>query len=283
MWPKNIGATDATASFYTPLNNLDIDDLVPTVFGTQWFGTARTTQAWDVKATLGWKARYQVVNMTNVTVQYEKLVFKVIKDTPNIASTVANQSLQNPLNIAGQYLRQSEDKAAADSGDATNGGLHTERNQLTAIPAWTHWHRLVQKKKFSLAPGKMHTDYITSKQKPFNLIDWFPQTIVQAAIPIEPVPFWCRRKGQHFILYKMLSAPADCNDASAPENAESTRTTPLSLLSYQVNYNMFIPNVLQKTRFLPLATLGYKAGIAAADIVVMGDIDVQEVAERIVV
>jgi len=282
MWPKDVGTTDQTAAFYTPLNWNDVDAIVPAVFGTQWYGTGNTSQVWEIKASLSWQARYQVVNLTNVTVNYEVMMFKCKRDIPNFASTTEGQSFANPLNIAGQYLKQTNDKAGADSGDASNGGLHTERNQLNNIPAWNYWYKQVTKKKFSLAPGKMKTNFIKSKTKPFQLIDWYPQTIVQSAIPIEPPALFCRRKGQTFLLYKMLSAPADVNDSAAPKDAESTRTTPLSLLSYQVNYTLFVPELYQRTKFLPLTTIGYKAGAAQADIRVMGDSLITEIPELVV-
>jgi len=281
MWPRVPSADQASHSYYTPQGYFDMVDLMPKVFGTGWYATLNNSEVFDSYFSIAWQARYMVMNLTNVPVRYVAKVFKVKRDVPNLATSTSTRSFNNPLNIVGQYLKDIGDKAIADGADANNSGLHTERVQLESIPAWNHWFKTLRTDRFTLGPGKRKAHTLKRRNHNIKLVDLFPNVI--AGTVSAPAILNAFRRGDTFIMYKMLSDPADVNDATSdPLSAESTRTTPLSLLSYQVNYIVRKPNVTIRSQFTPLDSHGFKSGVAAADIAVMADDDIKEVAQIVV-
>jgi len=281
MWPRVPSADQASHSFYIPQGYFDMADLMPKVFGTGWYSTINNSEVFDSYFTIAWQARYMVMNLTNVPVRYVAKVFKVKRDVPNLATSTNTRSFNNPLNLVGQYLKDIGDKAAADGADANNSGLHTERVQLESIPAWNHWFKTLKTDRFTLGPGKRKGHTLRRRNHNIKLVELFPNVIAAGTGGAPPI-LHAFRRGDIFIMYKMLSDPADVNDAIAPLEAESTRTTPISLLSYQVNYVVRKPSVVIRSQFTPFDSHGFKSGVVAADIAVMADDDIKEVPQRIV-
>lgn len=279
MWPRLNTANEAlvVGGFYTPEDAQDLGNIMPYVFGNTWYTTV-VDEIYRTGWNIAYKARYQCTNMSNSTTKYDMLVFRVIRDTSNSAATLINSSPINPLNIVGQQLKAGIDRSAADDGDAKSSALHTERIQIEKEPSWRHYHKLLMKKSFMLGPGETKTHFIGRRSRFVKLIDYYPDAIVgQASIPA--MLMW-RRRGDKFIMYKMYSMPADVNDATVGLTADSTRTVPVSLLSYQVNYFINKPAIRPASAFIALPSSGFKAIPVAADIAIMGDDDVKEVAMR---
>lgn len=280
MWPRQIGAGENNGGFYTPATQNDMLNMMDFIFGTGWY-TTQTSEVWDSNFTMSWKARYEVVNITNIPVRYEVERWKIMKDVPYVAGGASSQNTLNPLTLAGQYLYSTGDTTALSNQDAGNTGLHTIRNQLSANKAWTNWYTRTSKKTFTLQPGKMKAHTISRKTYTQRLVDNYPNILVNQIV--SPTPLFCRRKGDSFLLYKMLSEPADVNDVIAdPLQETSTRTTPKSVLSYQCQYTVLKPNVRKQTAFIPLPTLGYNTTtLTMADIAVMADSDFKEAPETV--
>lgn len=288
MWPRDPAAggvlpnpitAETNQSFYHPENSIDLNAILRTVFGTNMFTTV-VSEVFDAKFTIAYKAAYTVTNLTNIPVRYECLKFRVIRDVPAYGDGGTNIGLQNPFNMAAHYYYSTQDRNATDIG-VFQTAIHTERNQLTNNPAWYHWYKLVKKDKFTLGPGKMKKHTLSRKAHQMSLLEVYPNIVIAQANP--PYVANARRRGDTFIVYKMLSDAADANGASGNIwQDQSTRTTPLSLLAYQCNYTVCRPNTQVKTLFFPLDTLGYKQVPVAADIVVMADDDIKEAPQRFV-
>lgn len=275
MWPRELDSNEASNSYYTPWDHHDTYSAMNLIYGSGWYSMTSNTEAWDTYLKIAWKARYQVTNLSNSEVVFERLVFKVKRDMPQYTGSTVIKSLLNPLNVVGQYLRQKGDLTVTDAGDATNAGLHTERNSVQNIPAWNHWITLKNKKRFVLAPGKTKTHVIGRKSYIWKMINAFGDAIPTTGSETEPLGLVARARGDLFIMYKMISGPADINDGLAPLVSPSTRTVPRALLSYQVNYTVAKPAERVRTQFTPLPSHGIQVS-AAANIVFMGNSDISE-------
>lgn len=275
MWVRQPLATEDLSDMYHPMVVHDISAMISSILGTGWWSTTINSEIWETVLQVAWQARYSVTNLSNTPVDYERLVFRVKRDVPNFAAGTVTLAMGNPFNIVGEYLYQTGDKAAGDSQSAVNAGLHTERIKLENIPAWYHWYKLVNKKRFTLHPGATKKHVLRRKPYLFHPIDQYP-TIVAGQIIGQPSPSYCRMRGDTFIVYKMISRPADINDAVAPLEANSTRTAPLSLMAYQCNYLITKPSVRKNTVLNQLVSYGLGIAAADANIAVMADEDFKE-------
>lgn len=279
MWPRTNSASEQLVplGFMTPEDAVDIATMVPLVYGTTWYSSV-VDEVFRTGWNIAYKARYQCTNMSNTETRYEVLVFRQVRDAPNTTASAFAASLINPLNVVGSQLKGGLDRTGVDFADARNTALHTERILLENQPSWRHYHKLLSKKKFVLGPGKTKTHYIGRKTRFVKMLEYFPDTIIGQ--PAAPTMLMYRRRGDKFLMYKALSSPADVNDTVIGLAAETTRTIPVSLLSYQCNYFIHKPNVRPASAYITLPTHGIKAVVGAADIVVMADDNVQEVVQR---
>lgn len=276
MWPRGNLSSEAqtTASaFMAPMYHNDISQIMSTVLGSSWWAL-QSTEIYQQKLLIAWKARYQVTNLSNTEVNYERLVFRVKQQIPFVGLTTFNNNTGNPFNLAGAYLAAVQELNSGDAIDATNAALHTERNDIQYNPAWNHWYELKSKKRFSLNPGKTITHILNRKQRMFNALEMYPNILTPGGV--QATPLFVQLRGDTFIVYKMLSSPADVNDAALPLLATSTRTQPISLLSYQVNYFVLKPNVKPSTQFTAMTSYGITA-TGIANIALMGNNNIVEV------
>lgn len=279
MWPHNpaiSAGADNSPSFFSPWNKQDIQLIVPLVFGNAWFNT-QISEIFKTKMLLAYQARYQVTNMSNTKTRYEKLVFVCKRDVTNYTGGSSITSLTNPMNLAGAWNYALSDQAVGDAKDALNNGLHTERHQLTQSASWNYFFKLKSKEKFTLGPGQTKTSYIKQKAKEWKPISQYPDLIVnQVAQPNGSCNFI---KGYPIVLYRMFSEPADINDAVAPATALSTRTQPVSLMSYQINYFIRKPTTSPGVVFQVLGADGIQ-NVVAASVVVMQNQNIIEQPQR---
>jgi hypothetical protein len=275
MYPRLNVAGEDLGEYYTPMDYHDVNDIVFVAFGNAYWNI-QTSMIYETRLLISYDARYQVTNLSNGPVKYQMLEFRVKKGVPTIIPTNGTMGLLNPLNPAGTYNVNTFD----GSGDinATNRGLHTERHQIRFNPAWNHWFKQTKQKTFTLSPGALRTDFVRRKRHLYKLIDFYPSVVANNGL--RPDPVFARWAGTKFIMYKMLSSPADINDTALPLVATSTRTAPVSLLSYQVNYTMHKPDIAPKTTFAPLESKGYANVAADVDIRFMGDANVAEQEEK---
>lgn len=282
MWARQPNADETDVSFYHPASYQDLSTMMPTILGgVTWYNTTGISEIFDSHFMLAWRAKYQVTNMSNVPVRYVLKVFKVKKNVENISATAgSSQSLANPLNMVGQYLRATGDKAAIDSPDAANGGLHTERTRLETIPTWTHWYKTIKTVPFKLEPGVTKTYSLRRKYVTYKTVDLYP-TLVDGT-GTQPAIRSLRRKGDVFVMVKMLSEVAGVNDGVVGLAATTTRTRPVSILSYSCNYFTRRVPVAIKTQFTGLPSYGFAPTVLDANRVVMADEDIKEVAQSVV-
>jgi len=281
VWPRTPDADEAAIDSYRhPFDQWDQFDLLTNVFGATWWNTVFDTSLYSTSFLMSYIARYQIMNGTNIPVRFQALTFKVKKNVPWSSTANGTLNLSNPMNIAGEYLYRSRDTVNTDQGGAKNKALHTERVQIERIPTWNHWFRLVRKKHFSLDPGASHSVVVKRRQRNLRMIDVMPNATSFTAVP---APAFCFMEGDVFVMFKMLSDIADVNDATTdPLTALSTRTTPLCLLSYQVNYFIARPAVMPKTSYQALQSSGFKEDVTEATIGVMADDDIKETSEKTV-
>jgi len=210
--------------------------------------------------------------MSNGVVRYEKHIYRVKRDVPNFASSATTSDTANPLNLAGAGLYAMSDSlpGTGDVSDAKNNGLHTERNELNQIASWNYYFTRKSKKSFQLGPGKTFTTYIKQKPRAFRPIDLYPLAIVNQAV--RPTSNWNFQKGQPIVIFKMISEPADINDSVPVETAKTTRTQPVSLLSYQCNYLIAKLQNTPGSVFTILPSKGIQ-NVVAGSVVFMGSSD----------
>lgn len=278
MWPRLPDTTaedESQGGFYSPEYLTDMGIIIDGVLGAGWYNLLNNSELYETKIGIAWKARYSVTNMSNKVVEFERLVFKIKRDVPSATGTNL-VSLDNPFNMAGEYLYTTQDATSLDFQNASNNGLHTERNRIETIPTFNHWYKLLSKKKFHLGPGATKTHSIKRKSHMFSPIDMWPNVKPLGAIS-QPAGSFLRTKGNTFIIYKMFSQPADMNDTLLPLKALSTRTAPIGLLGYQCNYYTTKFALRKRTQFTPLSTLGFGQPASNADVVVMGNGQIGEV------
>lgn len=281
IYPRENLATETLGAFFGPLNLADWNLIMSQTYGagTIW-GT--TDQLYDHRIQIGYKARYQIRNNTGYPGKYEVLVFKWRKDVPNFNQASFTYPWDHPLNVAGAYLEKQSDIASNDLENADNKGLHTERIKLENIPPIRQYLKLIKKKYFVLGPGAIKTHILKKKLKTYRLSDAYNQQL--GSIVSQPQPIWTWRKGNILLFYKSISDPSALVAADTnPLTVNTTRTTPVTLLSYQCNYftrheSAILPD--HRSRHVTLTTIGYKDNALEADIANIGDDDMKVVVQR---
>lgn len=279
MWPRTNTSTENSTVFYHPEEYHDYNDMVNEIFGTSWYDSIRD-EVWRTMLYIAWNCRYEITNLTNVDIHYEALTYKVRRDVSNLGTSTTSYGFQNPFNVVGMQLCAGQDTGAADASDATNVGLHTERIQLKYQPAWAHFYKEVRKHKFKLGPGKSKTFRLKKKGHVIKLLDIYQSVIVNQGT--KPAATNCRKQGDVFMIFKMLSGAAGINDGIVGLAATSTRTIPVSLLAYQCNYIINKPNFAMISKFVALPSSGFGVPASIADIAVMGDDDFKEIPQAVV-
>lgn len=280
LYPKLTGNEEQF--MYGPMCLADWKEIGNKVGLLDMFST-QTTNIYKMHWLVSYKARYQVLNNNNIPVTYAAIIFKCKKNVPYTSPVDIDfsNSYTNPLNVAGAYLARSGDVATADLEDARNIALHTERVNMEKLPPIYEYWKVIKKQYFTLSPGRMKTHVIKGKQRKYRLIEQYPGPTVQPSPDIAQ-PRICWWKGTTYILYKAIAAPADFKEAVEPPNRVdklSTYTTPASIISYQVNYNVIVPDTANdqlrnKTHFL--GGSGFGAPASAAEVELMADVDIKK-------
>jgi len=230
--------------------------------------------------TCGYTANYSFRNQTNYPTRVEILRFRCRRDI--YRKTDSNHyDYLNPLNIAGQYLNRLQDAYSTDAVNATNKALHTNRVRFEQLPPIAAKFSC-RKKTRTLSPGQV-VNYKVSARKTFNMFDLVGDTNVGVSAT------WAHQQwygGTKWMMFKMLSDSADYTGSSG-ETGEvlgntSTRTTPVGLLSYEIKYDIAVPNQSRETVQMKIATIGMTGSIADGTISNMADSDEKEVAQIVV-
>jgi len=230
--------------------------------------------------TCRYTAEYSVRNQTNFPVRYEILRFRCKRDIYRKTDT-NHRDYTNPFNMASLYLYRLADQSAADSSYADNRALHTNRVKFEQIPTITSVFSC-RKKYRTLQPGQV-IHYTIHGKKTFNVIDLVGDTIVGTAASWAH-PQWF--EGTKWMAFKMLSDSADYTGADGETgnilHNESTRTTPACLLTYEIKYNVLVPNSNRETKVKLLGSAGIHDAPTAGTIANMADSDEKESVQIVV-
>lgn len=247
------------------------------MFGTTWYEN-REQDIYHNKYYLGYRARYSVTNQTNAPVDYRYYVIKWRRDIPDVGVQTNTLDYENIMNVAGAYLAKISAPTITSDGDARNDALTFEAENFLTYPVIKDLVKVVRSGKFTLDAGDSRAVNISRKIRQINLLKMYPPITTGNGTLIESNYHW--EKGDSMVLFRMFSRPADYADEEKdPEDALSTRTTPLSLLSYSCKYSAMKMTPLPTVTQLSLPSYGLQDTVDEAKINVIADTDVKATPE----
>jgi len=281
MWPRQPGNNYATGNHDYPFNQTDVKALISEAFPNLVWNTV-TPYIYMNEFYTGYTAKYQVRNQTNTTVRYEAIKMKCKKDIYGSAEEHQHDvpifwNWNNLFNVAGCYLSCIDDPSIADNGNANNLSLQNAATDITKLPPIKLYFSS-KKKRFTLAPGQVKTFSIRVKAQNMRLLDMFAANKGLPSENFPPFPIQVWRKNTEHMIFRMFSDPADSTSdgQTDPMLSLSTRTNPLSILTYQVVYHSVAPNLYKTKTVYQLPYAGYDPSIVAADVNIIRDEDFKE-------
>lgn len=278
--------TNLNASFIAPEYSDDWKRLMTGNFGTSWYDVL-SSNLYDINLRMGWRCRYQLQNQTNHPIRYTAYLVKVRRDVPHVdlTTTVNSADYSNIFNVAGNYIARTGDFPTIP--DANNPVLTYESQNVWSYPPVKDVWKVVKRVNFSLDPGQFRAFSLSRKIRRINLVRMYPPTKLQTTVQNEPPPAMEWDRGDCMYVFRQFSAPADYDQqpSSDPLVQFSTRTTGVSLLTYEVKYycRLFNNSMLgTKTRII-LPTLGMVEAPTALNVRIMGDNDVKAEAESSII
>lgn len=276
MWPRQPGVS--LASFVlAPEYIRDWNNIILAMFGTTWY-VGRAQDIYNHKFMLGYRARYSVTNQTNSPVDYKYYICKWRRDIPRI---FGNNTLdyENIFNVAGAYLARLSSPDNLSNADATNDALTFESENMLTYPPVKDLIKVVKTGKFTLAAGDNRAVSISRRTRRINILKMYPP-MTPGTVETTPQPNYHWEKGDSFVLFRMFTRPADYNDGTVvAEDALSTRTTPVSLLSYDCKYTAMRMEPLQNMQHVILPSYGLLDDVDETKIQVVADDDIKAVPE----
>lgn len=234
------------------------------------------TDAYNSFLQATYKAHYTIRNQNSFPTRFEVMRFRSKRNLPfvsNISTSI--NGYQNLFNVAGNYLKRTGQSTGTGAGDATNTSLYLIPTRAELIPP-VKWAFSCKKKMIKLEPGEQRS-FSVSGRRSFTKVELFGMEIETQSIANVRYDHWARST---FVCFKMYSEPADYNDATTNAlNAESTRTTPVCLLTYRCRYNVLAPQYLPTISHFNLGVLGVVAEPVAANIANMGDDDEKDIVQ----
>jgi len=281
MWPRQPSANYATGNHDYPFNQTDVKALIAEAYPLLQWDTI-TPYIYMNEFYTGYEAKYQVRNQTNTTVRYEAIKMKCKKHIYGTGEEHQHDvpifwNWNNLFNIAGRYLSCIDDPSIADNGDANNLSLQDAAIDITKLPPIKLYFSS-KKKRFTLGPGQVKTFTIRVKKDTLRLLEMFSANKGLASTNFPPFPMQVWRKGTQHMIFRMFSDPADSTSdgQTDPKLSLSTRTNPLSILTYQVTYHSSAPATAKSKQVYKLAPQGYDTSIVAANVNIMRDDDFKE-------
>jgi len=279
MWPRALG-TDIKTEMYYPWWGDDMRAIIGRLYLANALTNTLSLDAYmNTLFHSSYKATYTVRNNTNFTGRYQALRFKCKEDViDNFDTTYGAQQLYgNIMNVAGVELFRCNQGLV---GDGDNLALTWERTEIEKLKTIKLFFR-IQKKQFSLKPGQKRT-FIIKGSRWFNTLKLFPG---EKSNEVDAYTKQTWHKGAQMMLFKSYSDIADYADGEVVNirTAISSRTTPLSMLSYQVDYTSYKPtDIGPKTQYYTSNTSGMINAPVVANIQNMADVSYQTVAQRVV-
>lgn len=280
MWPREPGA-QLRSWVIAPEYTRDWQNIMTGLTGNAWTLT-NIDDMYNYKVRLGYRARYSVTNQTNAPVDYKYYICKWRRDIPKIEGTDHSFDFENIFNVAGAYLAKMQDPTVGPPNDATNQALTYETENFLTYPVIRDLIKVTKSGKFTLDAGDNKAINISRRVRQLNLLKLYrPFANPDPPVQFTPEPAYQWEKGDSFVLFRMFSRPADYGDSTIVAlDAKSTRTTPVSLLSYTCKYFSAIMQPLSSVQHATLPSYGLQDSPDETKINVVADDDVKAVPER---
>lgn len=229
---------------------------------------------------IAYTAKYVIRNQSNYAVRYEALKFKVKRNLPFVAyadPVSLQQSWGNPFNVAGAYLHRTGEGSDPGIADASHDALHKLSCEVEKLPPFKYAFSC-KKKGFKLPPGGTKT-FTLRGYRQFKKIDLIGMEKELSAVTATKHDHLA---GSKFLVIKMMSDPADW-DATETNiwNSLSTRTVPILLMSYEIQYQIRQPLASHSNSIgvLEMGTWGFAENTDNSKVQNMADADDQKVHE----